>query len=398
MNVQAETEMVNQMKANAQAVASGPLTGIRVLDLTSTMSGPYCTLLLAQLGAQVDKIEPPAGDVLRRASSGEPTEMSALFLSFNAGKRSISMDLRDSATLEVLKRAFAGYDVVVHNMRRSAAHRVGLTADALAAAGSEAILCEIVGYGPGPMEDRPAYDDTIQAASGMAWVQGNGSGPEYVRTAIADKTAGLYAALAVCAALRGALAGARVREVKIPMLETMAAFTTLEQMGGMTFDPPRGPALYSRTSSPDRKPYATADGLISVMIYTDGHWRDFLAEIGRIELLDDARFATLGGRTANIDEVYAFVSEQLSHRTTESWLRTFCELDVPASKLNSLSDIFEDEQLQAVEMFPRREHPTEGTIRTARAPFLFDGRTLPFLGFAESLGQSTQDFIQEHST
>ncbi|MFE4951073.1 CaiB/BaiF CoA transferase family protein [Leifsonia sp. NPDC056665] len=384
-------------KANPADVARGPLAGVRVLDLTSTMSGPFCTLLLAQLGAQVDKIEPPTGDVLRHVPGGNNPAMSPLFLAFNAGKRSISLDLGVDANRDLLQRSFTSYDVIVHNMRPSAAGRIGLTAASLTANGSNAVLCEIVGYGPGPLQNQPAYDDTIQAASGMAWVQGNGTNPEYVRTAIADKTAGIYAALAVCAELAGRERGAAARSVKIPMLETLAAFTTLEQLGGLTFDPATGPALYARTASPDRRPYATADGHISVMVYTDRHWRSFLPEVGRPDLIADPRFATLAGRTSNIDEVYAFVADQIIQRTTAEWVQTLRRIDVPHAKVNSITDLFVDEHLEAVNMFPRGVHPIEGTLRIARPPFLFGSQTLASPEFAEQLGASTDAFVQEHT-
>ena len=275
----------------------GPLAGIRVLDLTSTISGPFCTLLLAQLGACIDKIEPPTGDVLRHVAEGRHEGMSPLYIAFNSGKRSVRLDLGDETDRQLLRRSFASFDVIVHNMRPSAASRLGLTAQTLREVESHAVLCEIVGYGPGPYQDRPAYDDTIQAAGGMAWVQGNGEQPEYVRTAIADKTAGMYAAAAICAELAGRARNAPPRVLKIPMLESLAAFTTLEQLGGCTFDPPTGPPLYARTASPNRRPYATADGHLSVLLYTDRHWASFLAEIGRNDLRSDTRFATLSGRT-----------------------------------------------------------------------------------------------------
>ncbi|WP_426516073.1 CaiB/BaiF CoA transferase family protein [Diaminobutyricibacter sp. McL0618] len=368
---------------------------MRVLDLTSTMSGPFCTLLLAQLGAFVDKVEPPTGDVLRRVPGGKSPTMSPMFLAFNAGKRSIALDLGVESNRELLRRSFARYDVIVHNMRPSAASRIGLTTTDLTEMGATAVLCEIVGYGPGPLQDQPAYDDTIQAASGMAWVQGNGAAPEYVRTAIADKTAGIYAALAVCAELAGRAAGGAPRSVKIPMLETLAAYTTIEQLGGLTFDPPTGPALYARTASPDRRPYATADGHISVMIYTDRHWRAFLAEVGQADLVTDPRFATLEGRTTNIDEVYAFVAEHIGRRTTADWITTLRRIDVPHASVNSIGALFDDEQLAAVGMFPLKGHPTEGLIQTARSPFLFDDQPLSSPGYAERLGASTASFIDE---
>src|SRR6266567_4787719 len=256
--------------------ANAPLAGIRVLDLTGTMSGPFCTLLMAQLGAQVDKVEPPAGDIVRNLMRGRTAGMTPIFLALNAGKRSAVLDLSAPQGRAQLIALFPRYDVIAHNMRPAAAARLGLTEDGLRSAGSDALLCEIVGFGPGPYQDRPAYDDTIQAISRMAWLQGRNGQPEYVGSVVADKTAGLYAAVGVCAALAGRARGVPVRSVRVPMFETLVAYTMLEQLGGLTFEPPEGPPLYPRAVSAHRRPFATADGYVAVMLYTDRHWVEFL--------------------------------------------------------------------------------------------------------------------------
>jgi len=372
--------------------ARGPLEGLRVLDLTGTMSGPFCTLLLAQLGASVDKIEPPAGDVVRHLAPGRTEGMSPIHLALNAGKRSIVLDFSRPSDREILLRSLPDYDVVIHNMRPSAASRLGLTAAAMAEAGSKAVLCELVGFGPGPYEQRPAYDDTIQAEYGLAWVQGNGADPAYVRTAVADKTAGMYAALAICAELASQRAGGSPRSVKIPMFETLVAFTTVEQLGGLTHVPASGPALYSRTASPYRRPFATRDGHVSLMLYTDRHWQRFLGTVGRADLIDDPRFATLAGRTRHIDEVYSLVAGSLRDRTTAEWLEVLNQIDVPHARVHSLSDLMGDPHLVTVALFREHEHPTEGVIRSVRAPFLFDGARPGDLSPAPTLGQHSAGF------
>lgn len=372
---------------------AGPLTGLRILDLTGTLSGPYCTLLLAQLGASVDKVEPPAGDITRSLMRGRNEAMTPIFLGLNAGKRSALLDLRTEEDRERLTALLPRYDAVVHNMRPAAAARIGLTVEGLAAAGSSALLCEIVGYGPGPYEDRPAYDDTTQAISGMAWVQGRGEEPAYVRAAIADKTAGLHAALGICAALLGREHGTATRSVRIPMFETMVAYTMVEQLGGLAFDPPEGPPLYPRTMSPSRRPYPTADGFIAVMLYTDRHWAAFLTWLGRDDLAADPRFTTVSGRSLHIDEVYEFLGAQLTVRTTGEWLDVFEQLDVPAGPVHSFEDLLDDPHLAVTGSIVVEEHPTEGRVRRVRAPFLFDGRTPADPSPAPGLGQHTRDIV-----
>lgn len=355
------------------------------------MSGPFCTLLLAQLGAEVDKVEPPAGDVTRRLTRGRSEGMSPIFQALNAGKRSAVLDFRAEADRAVLHRLLPDYDVVVHNMRPAAAARLELSVEALVAAGSKAVLCELVGFGPGPYENRPAYDDTIQAASGLAWVQGNGGEPAYIRTAIADKTVGMYAALAICAELVARAAGGSARAIKIPMYETVVGFTLVEQLGGLTHVPPSGPALYPRTASPQRRPFPTSDGHLSLMLYTDRHWEAFLRLVGREDLASDPRFASIAGRTASIDEVYGFVADELRGRTTAQWMRLLEEIDVPHAPVQSASDLLQDRHLAAVGLFHELDHPAEGSVRSVRAPFLFDGRRTQDLGPAPVLGAHTAE-------
>jgi crotonobetainyl-CoA:carnitine CoA-transferase CaiB-like acyl-CoA transferase len=373
--------------------ANAPLRGIRVLDLTGTMSGPFCTLLMAQLGARVDKVEPPAGDIVRRLMRGRHDGMTPIFLALNAGKRSAVLDLSTPRGRAQLTALLPEYDVVVHNMRAAAAARLGLTEDGLRVAGSDALLCEIVGFGPGPYQDRPAYDDTIQAISGMAWLQGANGQPEYVRSVVADKTAGLYAAVGVCAALAGRGRGIPVRSIRVPMFEALVAYTMIEQLGGLTFEPPEGPALYPRAVSPHRRPFATADGHVAVMLYTDRHWVAFLTWLGRDDLLQDPRFTQTAERSLAIDEVYGFLAGVLAGRTTREWLEIFAGLDVPASPVLSFDGLLHDPHLAAAGTIVTEEHPTEGQVRRVRTPFTFNGEPAPGLAPASGLGADTEDVL-----
>lgn len=373
--------------------ANAPLRGIRVLDLTGTMSGPFCTLLMAQLGARVDKIEPPAGDIVRSLMRGRHAGMTPIFLALNAGKRSAVLDLSRPGDRARLTALFPRYDVIVHNMRAAAAARIGLTEDGLRSAGSDAVLCEIAGFGTGPYADRPAYDDTIQAISGMAWLQGRNGRPEYVRSVVADKTAGLYAAVGVCAALAGRARGAPIRSVRVPMFETMVAYTMLEQLGGLTFEPPEGPALYPRATSAHRRPFATADGYVAVMLYTDRHWSAFLTWLGRDDLLADPKFTQTAARSLAIDEVYGFLARVLTERTTREWLEVFSELDVPASPVLSFDSLLADPHLAAVGTIVTEEHPTEGLVRRVRTPITFNGEPPPGLAPAPRLGADTEQIL-----
>jgi crotonobetainyl-CoA:carnitine CoA-transferase CaiB-like acyl-CoA transferase len=178
------------------------------------------------------------------------------------------------------------------------------------------------------------------------------------------------------------------------MYETMAAYMLIEQMGGMTFEPPRGPALYARTVSPYRRPHRTSDGYIAVMLYTDGHWRRFLTAVGRGDLVEDARFASVTARTENIDSVYAFVGEVLTTGSLEHWLQLFESIDVPAAAVNSVDDLFSDEHLAKVGLISLTEDPHEGTIRAVRSPVIFSGG-LPETRPAPRLGEHTTEVLRE---
>ncbi|MFJ8929851.1 CaiB/BaiF CoA transferase family protein [Streptomyces sp. NPDC102364] len=368
-------ESVDNSESSVAAASGGgspagrPLHGVRVVDITSTLMGPYCTLLLAQWGADVIKVEPPAGDVVRYIGDTRGNGMGPAFLNTNRGKRSVALDLKAPGAAPVLAALVDSADVLVHNLRPAAARRLGLTAESALERNPRLVHCAFRGFAAGgPDSDRPAYDDVIQAAGGVAALQGGDGGAEYVRQAAADKTVGVYGAAAVLAALHGRQATGRGRAVEVPMLETMASFTLLEQQGGRVFDPPTGPTGYARTSSPHRRPCRTKDGQLAVMIYTDAQWRAFFAAIGRPALADDPRFRTITERTEHIDTLYSMVNAELLQRTTAEWQAEFDARDIPATRVNTLDDLFTDPHLSATGFFERTEHPTEGPLLLGRPP------------------------------
>lgn len=355
---------------------TGPLAGVRVIDLTTTFMGPYCTLLMAQMGAEVIKVEAPGGDVVRGVGVGGDAGLGPVFLNANRGKRSIVLDLKDEADHRTLLGLIATADVFVHAMRPRAAARLGIGPDDVAAANPRCVYSALQGFGSaGPYRDKAAYDDVIQAVCGLADVQGTAGEPAYVRTPIADKVVGLMALSAILAALyaRGDGPG---QAVEVPMFETMAGFMLLDQQGGWVHDPPAGPTGYARTSSPHRRPYRTRDGHIGVLVYTDGQWRAFFDLIGRPELAAEPRFATITKRTENIDELYALVADELTARTTGEWLEVLDAAGVPATPIRSIEDLFTDDHATAVELFDQVDAPGTGTLRQPRFPVRFS-RTPP---------------------
>ena len=374
----------------------GPLDDIRVIDLTTTFLGPYCTLLLGDMGADVVKVESPDGDIIRDVGPARSPGMGAIFLTANRSKRSVVLDLKQERGQEVLRRLTADADVVVHNMRPASAARLGVSYDTLAQVNPRLVYCAAYGFDQaGPYRDRPAYDDIVQGVAGLASLPRDDREPRYVATAVVDKTVGLVALAGILAALHERERTGRGQAVDVPMFETIAAWTLLEHMGGEVFDPPLGPPGYDRLLSPDRRPYRTADGHVCALIYTERHWRSFFDLIGEPEVLDDERYRTVSARSAHIDELYERVADVLARRSTEEWLAAFGQADIPAMPLQTLEDLFDDPQLRASGLFSTVEHPSEGRIRSVRPPLRFS-RTAAQAGRpAPRLGEHTAEVLRE---
>jgi crotonobetainyl-CoA:carnitine CoA-transferase CaiB-like acyl-CoA transferase len=347
-----------------EAGSSGQaLEGLRVLDLTSVFMGPYCTLLLAQWGADVVKVESGRGDVVRYINDVNETGMGSVFLATNRGKRSIVVDLSHPRADEVMTPLIEWCDVLVHNIRPAAARRARLDHGSVLARNPRCVSVAFRGFAAdGPAADDRAYDDIIQARSGLAAVQGGASTPAYVRSSIADKIVGAFGAAALLAAVRQRDATGVGVALDVPMLETMVGFNLLEQQGGLIFDPPRGPSGYSRTSSEFRRPYRTKDGTIAVMVYTDDQWRAFFSIIGRDELARDERFATIGSRTHHSDELYKMVNDAVAERTSAEWLDLLGSSGIPVGPVNTVDELLTDPQLAQSGFFRHVDHPTEGAL------------------------------------
>ncbi|AXH93197.1 CaiB/BaiF CoA transferase family protein [Micromonospora aurantiaca] len=374
---------------------TGPLTGLRVLDLTSTFSGPYCTLMLADLGAEVIKVEPPGGDIARQLGAARTPGMAAVFLNMNRGKKSVLLDLKAPADRAAFDRLVPTVDVLVHNMRPAAAARLALTYDDVRTLHPAIVYCAIPGFrGTGRHADRPAYDDVIQGASGIARLQSvNQDQPGYVVTPLADKITGLTASTAVLAALRHRDATGEGQRVEVPMYDTMVAFGLLEQLDGWTFDPPTGPPLYPRTAAPNRRPYATADGHLCVLIYTGRQWERFLTLVGRADLLRHPDYDTVGKRIANADGLYRVVAEVLLGRTTAEWLAELSAIDVPCAPLAGYEEILREEEEAGSGLVSIVEHPVAGRLRRVASPIVMSGSPLPAGRLAPTLGEHTDEVL-----
>ena len=350
---------------------SGPLEGVRVLDFSTTFSGPYCTKQLVDLGADVIKVEAPGGDITRGLGINREPGMASVYIAANIGKASIELDLKNPNDRAYLNQLIIKADVVVHNMRPQAADRVGIGVNEVMSINPKIIYLAITGYGTdGPYAGRPAYDDTIQAMSGLAWLQGIHTEPTYVATAIADKVTGLSAAIALVSALFAREKSGKGQAIEVPMYETMVGFNLMEQWGGRAFVPSMGPTAYARLRSPHRRPYRTLDGVISVVVYHEGHWRRFLEAVGRSDILEREEYCTTEARSKNTDGLYSFLADELVTRSTEYWLELLNNLDIPVDRVSSLDELFDDEHLKAVGFF-QEIGPEEDRYLTTRSAMLF---------------------------
>lgn len=356
---------------------SGPLTGIRVLDLTTVLMGPYATQIMADMGADVIKIEPPGGDTLRGIGPMRNPGMGNIFLHVNRNKRSIVLDLKKEdglATFFVLAKTA---DVVVCNIRPQAMRRLGISYDRLRTLNAKIIYAGLYGYSEtGPYAGKPAYDDLIQGAAAVPSLMSKASGgePRYVPLTLADRTVGLMAANAILAAIVARAASGVGQEIEVPMFETMAQYVLSDHMGGETFVPAIGPTGYSRLLVPERRPYRTRDGYVCVLIYSDKQWQVFLGLIGKAELFhEDPRFASIGERTRHINDLYALVGKAIADKTTAEWLVLLEQADIPSIRLHDVDSLITDEHLVQTGFMQTVTHPTEGLIRELGVPIRLSG-------------------------
>jgi crotonobetainyl-CoA:carnitine CoA-transferase CaiB-like acyl-CoA transferase len=353
--------------------------------------------MLADLGAEVIKVEPPRGDSNRSLGACRNPGMAALYLTCNRNKRSIVLNLKDPAARAVALELVKSVDVVIHNNRPQTMAKLGLDYDTLKAINPKLIYCGTYGYGKdGPYGERGALDDSIQAVSGIAMLNEMVLGePRYLPTVVCDKTTAMQVVSAVTAALYSRERTGEGQEIEVPMFETMVYFTMAEHLWGMTFEPPIGGPGYTRLMSHHRKPYKTKDGYIAILPYLDAHWESFCKLSGRLDLLDDARFKTLSDRVTNIDDTYQETAKTMLTRTTAEWLTIFGDTSVPTNTVNTLAGLKDDPHLKAVGFWQEVDHPTEGRLRMTRYPVTFSKTPADVRRLPPRLGEHTTEILRE---
>ena len=389
--------------------ATGPLKGVRILDMTSVVFGAYATQMLGDLGADVIKVEFPGGrrggggDIMRwtgKLPEGCPPDLGPIYLTINRNKRSVLLDLREENAARRLKRLIKTCDVFAASVRYEGLKRLGLDYEGVSAIKPDIIYCHGAGYGAaGPYAGEPAYDDLVQAGSGLADLLPRTDGdptPRYLPTLAADKVSGLFMANAITAALYHREKTGEGQFVEVPMLECLVSFNMVENMFGHTFDPPTGQWAYTRSANPHRKPFPTKDGYIGLLPYTDQQWDQFFEIAGWGDTISqDPRFSDFRTRASHIGELYAMVDEVTKTRTTAEWLELLKPLQIPVVHMNRLDDLFDDPHLDAVGLFEKHQHPEAGPYVMIRPPVNYSKTPANIRRHPPRLGQDTDEVMAE---
>ncbi|MBH63249.1 MAG: CoA transferase [Alphaproteobacteria bacterium] len=377
---------------------TGPLSGVRVIDITTIILGPYATQLLGDLGADIIKIEAPgAGDPIRHAGPKRNEGMGGIFLNVNRNKRSMVLDLKQDGAKEALRRLVPTADVFFHNMRPNAIERLGFNYPSVSELRPDIIYCGAYGYSEkGPYASKPAYDDLIQGASGLAVLGADVDGaPRYTPTILVDKLVGLVASQAILAALFHRSETGEGQEVEVPMFETMAAFMLAEHIYGRAFEPPIGGPGYARVTSPHRKPARAKDGYICILPYTEGQWMSFFEISDRQHLSEDSRFQDYASRNKNIDALYEMMGEAIAEKTIAEWADLCDKTHIPWAPVNTLDDLFDDEHLKAINFFRRVTHPSEGETVLPEPPVQFGATPASIHRNAPRYGEHGAEILEE---
>jgi crotonobetainyl-CoA:carnitine CoA-transferase CaiB-like acyl-CoA transferase len=373
---------------------TGPLKGFRILDLTTVLFGPFGTQTLGDWGAEIIKVESLTGDTWRTSGQFRNRGMSGQFMAANRNKRSIALDLKHQDGAAVLRRLISTADALVSNVRPAGLARLGFSYETCKELNPKIIYAVATGFGQdGPWRARPAFDEIIQAASGFASAMGTDEEPAFVPSLIGDKICGMALTSAVTAALLHRERTGEGQMVEVPMLETLAAFNSIEMFGGLAFVPPIGPSGYKRMKA--RRPVKTKDGWLTMLPYSGDNWCAFFEAVGLPECIEEFQVRDPVLRARNIDKIYDRMREMAPSRTTAEWESLLLRIDVPHTSFAKLDEVHEQPHLKAVGMFPVLDHPTEGQIRQSRPPARFSATPAGIHRFPPQLGQHTQEILRE---
>jgi crotonobetainyl-CoA:carnitine CoA-transferase CaiB-like acyl-CoA transferase len=376
---------------------TGPLSGVRVIDVTTVVLGPFASQTLGDMGADVIKIETLEGDSTRMLGPCRTPGMGSYFANLNRNKRSLALDLKKPAARDALLRLVETADVFVHNMRIGAAARLGLDYATLSARNPKLIYAAASGFRKGSsMQEFPAYDDLIQGVSGIASLNAGPDGaPRYFPTVVVDKLTGVTLASMIGMALFHRERTGEGQEIHLPMMETILSFALVEHLWYGTLGEPEKGMGYPRMLTPHRRPYQTKDGYISVIAHSNAQWGKLFEAMGVPHLIDDPRFNSVPARSANIDAVYATLTEGMKQRTTAEWLAELRPADIPCGKANRLDELFDDDYLTETGYFEPYDHPVEGKVVIPAIPARFSKSPPSVHRPWPKLGEHTREILVE---
>ena len=374
-----------------------PLEGVKVLDLTTVIMGPFTTQVLGDFGADIIKIEEPNGDMTRDIGPSKTSKMSSMFLGVNRNKRSLVLNLKKPEAKTALWKLIEDADIIIHNIRPQKIAALGFDPDTVLSKNPKIIYVGLHGYREdGPYGGQPAFDDVIQGQSGIAgaFVARDGEA-SLVPTVMADKSVGLLASTGLLAAYIKSLKTGKGSYLEVSMFEGMVGYTLLEHHFGATFVPPLDQVGYPRVLSLNRKPYKSADGYICVLPYTNQQWINFFKIIGREALIDDKRFSSIKERSKDIHTLYAIVANNVIKKTNKEWTELLQKYEIPHGAVNRLEDLEDDPHLKAVNFFRSYKHPTEGELKVPDSAFRLNRESLPVRRHQPKLGEHSKNILRE---
>lgn len=379
------------------ATVPGPLEGLRVLDLTTVIMGPYATAQLGDLGADVIKIEDPSGDMARRIGARRHDGMTGIMLNLHRNKRSVCLDLKDEQGRQAFTALVRTADAVITNLRPSARERLGLTYEHLKEIKPDIVFCTAQAYRTGShCEDDPAYDDIVQAASGIPGLFERATGePGYAPFVVADKVCGsTIASYAIAGLLQKVRTGIGTW-IDIPMVDTMVTFNLVEHLNAHTFVPPLREFGWHRVLTANRRPQRASDGAVCILPYSDQNWTDLFGFIGRPELAADERYRSIDHRHSNMGSLLALLEDHAPQHSTAQW-EEFCRKHgIPFTPVNDLEDVSANPYFSDDGLITVQQHPSEGPYLSVQSPGRIFGRARVVRRFAPRLGEHTREVLSE---
>ena len=372
-----------------------PLEGVKILDLTTVVMGPFATQVLGDFGAEIIKIEEPGGDLTRVIGPGRNAGMASLYLGSNRNKKSLVLNLKKQEAKSALWKLIRESDILIHNIRPQKIAALGFDPDSVLKSNPQIVYVGLHGYREdGIYGGQPAFDDVIQGQSGIAGAfQARDNIPNLAPTIVADKSTALLASTGLLAAYIKRLRSGQGSFLEVSMFEGMVGYVMIEHHAGETFIPPIDKAGYARVLSRFRRPHKTKDGYMCILPYTDHQYDKFWQAVDRVDYASDERFNSIKNRSKNISELYEIIGEIAANLETKVLIEMLTEAEIPCGKVNKLEDLKNDPHLKDLGFFREFEHPTEGLIQVPDSAFRLNRKELPIRHHQPKLGEHSKEIL-----